>query len=106
MAIIRPTLQFRSILCPVDFSVHSRHALRCATSVAQRFRGRVTVLFVADPLLLAAARAVYGSERALIEQSRSELSRFVKHVVPPRPELITTIVAAGNPDSVILATAK
>jgi len=96
---------FRSILCAVDFSVHSRQALQYAAAVAKRFRGRVTVLFVNDPLLLAAARQAYGNERQLIEQSRAELVRFVTRALR-RPQRMPTIVAAGSPASQILATAK
>ena len=72
--------RFRSILCAVDFSVHSRQALQFAAAVAKRFRGRVTVLFVNDPLLLAAARQAYGDERQLIEQSRAELALSLIHI--------------------------
>jgi nucleotide-binding universal stress UspA family protein len=97
--------RFRSILCAVDFSVHSRQALRYAAAVAKRFRGRVTVLFVNDPLLLAAARQAYGDERQLIEQSRAELVRFVARELRGL-ERSPAIVAVGGPASQIVATAK
>jgi nucleotide-binding universal stress UspA family protein len=105
MATLRPRPRFRSILCAVDFSVHSRQALHYAAAVAKRFRGRVTVLFVNDPLLVAAARQAYGDERRLIEQSRAELVRFVARTLRG-PERLPPIVAAGSPASQILATAK
>jgi len=96
---------FRSILCAVDFSVHSRQALQYAAAVAKRFRGRVTVLFVNDPLLRAAARQAYGNERPLIEQSGAELVRFVSRALRGS-ERMPPIVGAGVPASQILATAK
>jgi nucleotide-binding universal stress UspA family protein len=105
MAARRLEPRFRSILCAVDFSVHSRQALQYAAAVAKRFRGRVTVLFVNDPLLLAAARQAYGDERQLIEQSRAELVRFVSRALRGS-ERMPPIVAAGSPASQILATAK
>ena len=105
MAAQRLRPRFRSILCAVDFSVHSRQALQYAAAVAKRFRGRVTVLFVNDPLLLAAARQAYGNERQVIEQSRAELARFVAQAVRGS-ERMTPVVAAGNPASQILASAK
>jgi len=105
MAARRLRPRFRSILCPVDFSVHSRQALQYAAAVARRFRGRVTVLFVNDPLLLAAARQAYGNERQVIEQSRAELIRFVAQAVRGSKRM-TSIVAVGNPASQILATAR
>ena len=97
--------RFRSILCAVDFSEHSRQALQYAAAVAKRFRGRVTVLFVNDPLLLAAARQAYGDERHVIEQSRAELVRFIAHAVRGS-ERMTSVVAVGSPAAHILATAK
>jgi nucleotide-binding universal stress UspA family protein len=100
------TLRFRSILCPVDFSTHSRRALQYAAAVADRFRGRVTALFVDDPLLLAAARQAYGSERDVVERSRGELSRFIAQAVPGHAKRITTAVAVGNPAPEILAAAR
>jgi len=105
MAARRRRLRFRSILCPVDFSVHSRQALHYAAAVAKRFRGRVTALFVNDPLLIAAARQAYGDERPLIEQSRAELGQFVTRALRDS-ERTPPIVAAGSPASQILATAQ
>ena len=85
--------------------MHSRQALQYAAAVAKRFRGRVTVLFVNDPLLIAAARQAYGDERQFVEQSRVELARFARHAVRGS-EQMTSIVAVGSPASQILATAK
>jgi len=65
----------------------------------------VTVLFVNDPLLLAAARQAYDNERQFVEQSRVELARFARHAVPGS-EQMTSVVAVGSPASQILATAK
>jgi nucleotide-binding universal stress UspA family protein len=98
-------MTFRSILCPVDFSTHSRDALRYASALARRFGGRLTVLFVNDPLLLAAAHRIYGSRREFVDRSRTELARFVVRTLgTPLPEL-TPVVAAGAPAAEILRTA-
>ena len=105
MATPRLRPRFRSILCAVDFSVHSRQALQYAAAVAKRFSGRVTVLFVNDPLLFAAARQAYGNERQLIEQSRAELVRFAARALRG-PERKPPIVAVGNPATQILTVAK
>ncbi len=48
-------LTLRSILCPVDFSEASRHALLWAAMIAQRRGGQLTVLSVVEPLLAQAA---------------------------------------------------
>ena len=46
---------FRTILCPVDFSIHSRQALAYAAVIAAKKNARLVVVFVEDPLLAAAA---------------------------------------------------
>ena len=57
----------RSILSPVDFSEHSRHALRWAAAFAARFQSRLTVISVVDPLLAEAARIRLGQDLAKAE---------------------------------------
>lgn len=98
---------FQSVLCPVDFSVHSRHALEYAALLAHRDQGTVTALFVNDPLLVAAAAAAYD-ERALASKSREELGRFVRKALErqaARPQ-VETLVTMGDPASEILRLAK
>ena len=41
----------RLILCPIDFSEQSRHALQWAEALARRTKGRLTVLSAVDPQL-------------------------------------------------------
>ena len=81
---------FQSILCPVDFSNHSRNAVRYAAAVARRSGGRLVVLFVNDPLLLAAAAAVFHHRRLFVERTRNELARFVRQSVQIGPHRATT----------------
>ena len=104
-----PATAFRSILCPVDFSTHSRDALRYALATAQRFGGRVTVMFVNDPLLLAAATRTSAGRHDFIRRTRLELKRFVDRVVAAaqsRPDVVALVVTNGNPTDEILRTAK
>jgi nucleotide-binding universal stress UspA family protein len=104
-----PPTMFRSILCPVDFSTHSRAALRHAVATAHRFGGRVTVMFVNDPLLLAAASRTSEGRRQFVERTRVELARFIKHTIatPPRAaNKIAIVVVTGNPAEEILRAAK
>jgi nucleotide-binding universal stress UspA family protein len=72
---------FQSILCPVDFSPHSRTALQHAAIVARRSGGRLTALFVSDPLLVAAAAAASYDETALKRTSENELREFVRRAL-------------------------
>jgi nucleotide-binding universal stress UspA family protein len=91
-------MTFRSILCPVDFSTHSRSALRCALALARRFGSRLTVIYVNDPLLLAAAEPSSGGRRRFVEETNKELSRFVERSIPSRtahPD-IAYLVTVGN----------
>jgi nucleotide-binding universal stress UspA family protein len=69
---------FRTILCPVDFSGHSRRALQYAALLARRNEGRIIALFVEDPLLAAAAAGT-----RIPEITRAQLQRFVERAVAP-----------------------
>jgi universal stress protein A len=100
-------MTFRSILCPIDFSSHSREALRHAVAMAQRFDSRVTVMFVEDPLLIA---AVSGSSAGqVVARTKLELERFVTRAVAavrPAQNEIARVVATGDPADEILRTAR
>jgi nucleotide-binding universal stress UspA family protein len=67
---------FRSVLCPVDFSEHSRLALQYAEAVALRGNATLTVTYANDPLLVAAAAAALH-DRHIAKRSASELRAFV-----------------------------
>ena len=102
-------MTFRSILCPVDFSAQSRAALRCAVSVGRRFGGRVVVLFVNDPILLAAASAVdRGRRRRFVDRTEAELARFVKQATGGaiHRKDIGLLVSVGDPAEEILRCVK
>ena len=99
------------ILCAVDFSDTSHHALRHAAALAAWFRARLTVLHVAsspsDTFLPAAAPGDWAPALSLtppLDQVREELAREVTRVGadPVAPDLT---VAVGRPHEVILAEA-
>lgn len=99
---------FRTILCPVDFSEHSRHALRFAALLAARDRGRLVVLYVEDPMLAAGAAVAYG-EDTLLAKDRTELRRLVERAASAQRLAVksTTIdVAVGKPHEQIARTAE
>jgi nucleotide-binding universal stress UspA family protein len=87
---------FRQILCPVDFSVHSRRALRYAAALAARARGKLTVLFVADPLLNAAVAAAAYDVNALSARTEAELRRFVTSTLGANAPTATIATAVGH----------
>ncbi|MEQ1868926.1 MAG: universal stress protein [Vicinamibacterales bacterium] len=72
------TKPFRHILCPIDFSAHSRAALRYAADLAQRGGSRLTALFVNDPLLDAAAAASAYDMQLLAAETRKQMRRFIQ----------------------------
>jgi nucleotide-binding universal stress UspA family protein len=98
---------FRLLLCPVDFSAHARRALRYAAALAQDSAGRLVVLFVQDPLLLAAAAKIH-TEQTFASTVDMELRRFVATSLAHTgfaPQSIDYRVAGGAPAATIEATA-
>jgi nucleotide-binding universal stress UspA family protein len=100
------TNNLRSILCPVDFSEQSRHALRWAGDWAARFQSRLTVVSVVDPLLAEAARIQMDQDLAQA-QTEPALHEFVATTWPdgavPVPTTFKTPI--GDPATAILQTA-
>lgn len=110
---------FRSVLCPIDFSENSRLALRYAAAIAARGRTILTVAYVNDPLLVAAAAAALH-DRQLATRSATELRAFVDatlsrsartsrrlklHVATGRPaDEIMDAAAQRGSDLVVLGT--
>jgi nucleotide-binding universal stress UspA family protein len=89
---------FRSILCPVDFSSHSRAALQHAAAIARRSGGQLTALFASDPLLVAAAAAAAYDRAALEQTSETELRDFVRRAIGSsvKPSQIACSVVQGD----------
>ncbi len=99
---------FLSVLCPVDFSDHARVALRYAAAVARRGAVPVRVLFVNDPLLVAAASAAYNVE-SLGAATEKELRRFVASTLTAttaKAVAPTLGTALGKPQREILRAVK
>ncbi|HKY19871.1 MAG TPA: universal stress protein [Vicinamibacterales bacterium] len=102
------TTLFKTILCPVDFSDHSRQALAYAALLASRSKGCLAAIFVESPMLVAAAVVAYD-EKALIDQGRKELRRLVEKTIAPyglRIEDVTLDVPVGQPHEEIARTAE
>ena len=70
-------MSIRTILCPVDFSDHSRHALQWAGALANRHQSRLIVLTALDPLLAEAAKLRLGLDLAATEVEPA-LREFVR----------------------------
>jgi len=101
-----PTIQ--SILCPVDFSEHSRTALAWAAAIAARRRADLSVLTVVDPLLAHAATARIGAS-AMQSDYESALRDFIAETLPTasRQELrIRIAVQVGAAAETILRSSR
>lgn len=100
---------FRSVLCPIDFSEHSRLALRYAEAIASRRPSTMHVVYANDPILLAAAAAALH-DRTLAKRSAKELEDFVASTLTAasRKRLhVTSSVSIGDPaDEIVKATAR
>lgn len=111
---------FSSVLCPVDFSDHSRVALHFASALSRRAAVPLHVLFVNDPLLVAAAAAAAYNVESLGAAIEAELKRFVgstlsaktaKAVAPtfgtaigkPQREILRAVQTGGH-DLVVVGT--
>jgi nucleotide-binding universal stress UspA family protein len=95
-----------SILCPIDFSAHARSALRHALELARRAQSTVTVLFVSDPLLEAAAAAAAYDAAALRERSHAELRQFVAGAGGRAGDHVSLVTAFGQPAAEIEKAAR
>jgi len=93
-------MTFRSILCAVDFSEHSRHALRWADRLRSA-DGRLTVVTAVDPLLSAAARTRLNFD--LLTAVEQELQEFISSTLSNSsgPTTYRAIICEGQPDLVI-----
>jgi nucleotide-binding universal stress UspA family protein len=96
--------QFRSLVCGVDFSRPSRAALRCAAALASATGASLTVLFVDNPLLVAAAGR--NGEHTGARKTRAALARFVATSLKRTAAPVQCVTAVGDPGPVIRRVAR
>lgn len=100
------------ILCPIDFSDASQHALAQAIVIARFFRARITVLHVhSQPYLPVPAYGMLTDvgTLALSPEDTQRLREDVERFAAPAREAglaVSIVVEPGMPVSHILATAK
>jgi nucleotide-binding universal stress UspA family protein len=100
-------LTLRSILCPVDFSDQSQHALRWGVALAARHQSQLHVLTAVDPLLAQAAKTRFSLDLPKAEMEPA-LREFVKTALPSAAAWVPTTnfhVSVGEAAEVILETA-
>jgi nucleotide-binding universal stress UspA family protein len=101
-------IEIQHVLCPVDFSETSRHALEHAMAVAKWYDARVTVLHVIHPLLVLNPPVLFveaSREPALtdVESMRERLREWLDTANAPGD--IAMAVDEGNPVGRILSHA-
>jgi universal stress protein A len=99
---------FSTIVCPVDFSEHSKVALQRAAAWAWHFSARLIVVTVVEPLLVNAAAATYDTD-LVRDEVLPELRDFVdraslagRTAIPP----FEAMVLVGEPAAEIVALAR
>jgi nucleotide-binding universal stress UspA family protein len=101
-------LPIGSVLCAVDFSEQSRHALRWASAITHSRRAEMTVLSVVDPLLAGAAAIRLRVDLAR-DEAEPALRKFVEATVPEHQRQAAHVrmeVKVGNSSEVILETGR
>jgi nucleotide-binding universal stress UspA family protein len=102
-------LEFRTILCAVDFGAPSTAALQAAAEIAVQSGGRLTALCVEDPLLSQGAAAVGYNTSLLRKATLDQLQRLLRRVVLPiglPPEAWSVETILGRPAQAIVAFAR
>jgi nucleotide-binding universal stress UspA family protein len=97
-----------SILCPVDFSAASVHALRVAGAIANQASARLIVLTVEDPLLTEAMDLGTGVVWTA-EETKTELQELAAHAFGPDSAMLAALeydVVVGKPAPEILRVAR
>jgi len=99
----------RSILVPIDFSVHSKNALKYAVPLAEKFGASLHLVYVVEPTIYPADLGfgqvvLPGVEEELREKGEGELDALMRREIGRRLKA-TTAVRTGNPHQEILREA-
>jgi nucleotide-binding universal stress UspA family protein len=100
----------RSLLVPIDFSVHSKNALRFAIGIARKFGASVQLVYVVEPTIYPADLGfgqvvLPGVEDELREKGGEELRALIAKEVG-RSVKASWTVRTGNPHQEILREAE
>jgi nucleotide-binding universal stress UspA family protein len=100
---------WKKILCPVDFSAPSRHAVTVALELADRFDAEVTLLHVVPDPAYPAIEGLIAIETSLetvLGEGRQLLEAVRREVDPRHERAIVTMVKPGAPAPVIIREAQ
>lgn len=104
------SLGIRSILVPIDFSVHSKNALKYAVPLAEKFGASLHLVYVVEPTIYPADLGfgqvvLPGVEDELREKGAGELQSLIEREIGKRVKA-TSAVRSGNPHQEILREAE
>jgi nucleotide-binding universal stress UspA family protein len=105
-----PILPLSSILVPIDFSVHSKNALKYAVPLAEKFAASLRLIYVVEPTIYPADLGfgqvvLPGVEDELREKGGEELQALIEKEIGARVPA-SWIVRTGNPHQEILREAE
>jgi nucleotide-binding universal stress UspA family protein len=89
------------VLCPIDFSEGSAHALEQAAAVARWYKARLTALHVYSPLVPIPGLPVDHVPEPEFQHVRDEATAFVESVLGPG-SAVEAVVELGQPARTIL----
>ena len=103
-------LGIRSILVPIDFSVHSKNALKYAVPMARQFGASLHLVYVVEPTIYPADLGfgqvvLPGVEEELRQKGAQELQSLIEREIGDRVPASST-VRTGNPHHEILSEAE
>jgi nucleotide-binding universal stress UspA family protein len=104
-----PEIGIRSILLPIDFSQHSKNALKYAIPLAARFGASLRLIYVVEPTIYPADLGfgqvvLPGVEEELREKGEGELRLLIEREIGNRVRA-SAVVRTGNPHQEILKEA-
>jgi nucleotide-binding universal stress UspA family protein len=97
------------ILCPIDFSEYSRHALHHAVALAKWYRATLTLLYAQAPLAVPAGPAEMLPAMVLTGEQHDQLVKSLRQMVATEvgETVLTHVeVAEGDPAREIVARAQ
>jgi universal stress protein A len=106
----RERFSIKSILVPIDFSIHSKNALKYAIPLAEKFRASLHLVYVVEPTIYPADLGfgqvvLPGVEEELREKGAEELQALMDKEIGGRVKS-SCAVRTGNPHQEILREAE
>jgi nucleotide-binding universal stress UspA family protein len=103
------SLGIRTILVPIDFSIHSKNALKYAVPLAEKFSAALRLVYVVEPTIYPADLGfgqvvLPGVEEELREKGEGELQTLIEQEIGKRVRA-SAVVRSGNPHQEILREA-